>query len=336
MVPPGTPPGRYRLEVGWYRFEDGQPVWLSWTSGERQVLGQVEVVPPADWPPASLPESAQPVNVTLGEGVCLLGFDAPVLERYPGQSLALDLFWQASVDGPEAGPAVLQLQDDAGRVLAEAASAPVAGRAPFVALAAGQTVRDPVSFVLPGELPPGVYNFVLGRRRPDGTWLPVKRGAFPLGSNYPLATVRALGRSLDLDPPHVQHPVGSRFGEGIGLEGYDLEPSASDLQLGFHWQALAPMDRRYKLFVHLVGSGGPSDIRAQADVYPGLPTTAWIPGEYRSDEIGLELPADLPPGRYALVVGWYDESTGRRLPLFDATGESLGDSQLLQQIDHGE
>jgi hypothetical protein len=37
-VPPDTPPGRYRLELGWYRFVDGQPVWLLWSAGERLVL----------------------------------------------------------------------------------------------------------------------------------------------------------------------------------------------------------------------------------------------------------------------------------------------------------
>jgi hypothetical protein len=192
-----------------------------------------------------------------------------------------------------------------------------------------------VSFALPGELPHGVYNLVLGRRRPDGAWLPVVRGPFPLGSSYPLATVRALGRPLNLEPPDVQHPVGTRFGEGIGLEGYDLESSASNLLLTLHWQALAPVDLRYKLFVHLVGRGL-DDIHAQADVYPGLPTTAWMPGEYRSDEIALKLPADLPSGRYSLVVGWYDDSTGQRLPANDAAGENLGDSLVLQQIDRGE
>ncbi len=266
----------------------------------------------------------------------MLGFDAPLLEGYPGESLALDLYWQALLDGPEGGAAVLQLQDDAGRVLAETASAPVAGRAPFVGLAAGQTVRDPVSVALPGELAPGVYNLVLGRRRADGAWLPVRRGPFPLGLTYPLATVRALGRPLDLDPPDVQHPVGARFGDGIGLEGYDLESTASELQLTLHWQALAPLSLRYKLFVHLLGGGGPSDIRVQADVYPSLPTTAWLPGEYRCDQIALELPASLPPGRYSLVIGWYDDSTGERLPAYDAAGQALGNSLVLQPIDHRE
>ena len=56
QVPAGTPLGLYRLEVGWYRFVDGQPVWLPWTSGERLALGEVEVVAPEDWQALAHPE----------------------------------------------------------------------------------------------------------------------------------------------------------------------------------------------------------------------------------------------------------------------------------------
>jgi hypothetical protein len=130
----------------------------------------------------------------------------------------------------------------------------------------------------------------------------------------------------------MQTPVGARFGEGIGLAGYDLQSSASALQLLLHWQALASMDTRYKLFVHLTGEGDPSDIYAQADQYPGLPTTTWIPGEYLSDKVALSLPDALLSGRYQLLVGWYDEITGQRLPAHNAFGEQVGDSFLLQHF----
>jgi hypothetical protein len=125
--------------------------------------------------------------------VRFLGFDAPLLEGKPGDALPLDLYWQALVDAPEPGLAVLQLADDAGTVLAEAASAPAAGRAPFVGLSAGQAVRDPRTFELPQDLAPGVYNLSLGRRQNDGSWLPVRRGPVSLGSTYPLATIRVTG-----------------------------------------------------------------------------------------------------------------------------------------------
>jgi mannosyltransferase len=338
VVPPGTPPGRYRLEVGWYHFVDGQPVWRPWTSGDRLVLGEVEVVAPEDWDALPLPEVAQPVHLTVGEGVRLLGFDAPSLEGYPGETLDLDLFWQALEDGPEGGPAVLQLQDDAGQVLAEWSSAPVGGRVPFAQLMAGQAIRDPRPFTLPGDLAPGVYNLVVGRQRPDGTWLPVRRSPFSLGTTYPLATLRVLGRPLGLTPPAVHQSEDAHFGEGIRFIGYDQGQGQGQalVVLTLHWQAFAPMDTRYKIFLHLVDEGNPSSLYAQTDVYPHLPTTAWVPGEYLSDQVTLELPPDLPPGRYMLLLGWYDEATGQRLPAYDAAGTALGDSLALGPFELGE
>jgi 4-amino-4-deoxy-L-arabinose transferase-like glycosyltransferase len=192
-LPPGTPPGRYQLKVGWYRFVDGQPIWLPWSTGPLLTLGEVVVGAPADWWALPLPESVFRAGVTMGQGVQFLGFEAPLLEGEPGDTLPLDLYWQALEDSPGPGLAVLQLVDDAGSVLAEAASAPAAGRAPFVGLSPGQAVRDPRTFTLPGGLAPGVYNLSLGRRQNDGTWLPVRRGLVSLGSTYPLVTIRVTG-----------------------------------------------------------------------------------------------------------------------------------------------
>ncbi len=185
----GTPPGRYWLEVGWYHFVDGQPLWLPWAGGDdRVVLGEVEVVAPVDWRSLPLPDVTYPARVALGS-VQFLGFNASSLTARAGEGLCLDLFWQALQDSPEQGAAVLRLSDDAGHVLAEASSAPVEGRAPFPRLSKGQVVRDPRCFTLPADLAPGVYSLSLGRRQPDGPWLAVRRGALHLGEVYPLATV---------------------------------------------------------------------------------------------------------------------------------------------------
>jgi len=196
-VPPGTPPGRYRLEAGWYHFVEGQPFWLPWAGGDdRLLLGLVEVVAPAGWWALPLPEVAYPAGVRLGS-VRFLGFEVSSLTGEPGGALRLDLFWQALRDGPEQGAAVLQLADEAGQVVAEVSSAPVGGRAPFALLAAGQVIRDPRLFPLPTDLPPGIYTLSLGRRQPAGFWLPVRRGFCPLGTTYPLATVRVKESGLE-------------------------------------------------------------------------------------------------------------------------------------------
>ncbi len=334
-IPPGTPPGTYAVEVGWYRFEDGQPVWLPWTTGERLPLGQVQVVAPAaGWAALPLPLMAYPAGVSVGDDMRLLGFDAPRLAGRPGDELPVILYWQADGDGSQAGPLVLQLAEDGGRVVAEQSATLSGGGA---GLQAGQVVRDPQSLVLPGGLQPGVYNLLLGRRAPDGSWLPVRRGPVSLGQTYPLATVNVLGRELDLVPPTPARPAGVHFGEGIELVGFEVEPanpgsSTTALDLSLYWRALSPMADRYKVFVHLVGEGGLADVRAQADIYPHLPTSGWVPGEYLHDQVRLDLPAGLPLGNYRLLLGFYDEVSGARLPVYGAGGTPLGDSYELLSL----
>jgi hypothetical protein len=204
-------------------------------------------------------------------------------------------------------------------------------------------VRDPWQFDLPAGLAPGVYDLHLGRRGAGGTWLPVRRTLLPLGETYPLATVRVLGRQANRVPPQVGHPAEAGFGQAIRLVGYDLDPPelaawspGAEVALVLHWQALSAMSNRYKIFLHLVGSGGPADIRAQADVYPAVSTTSWLPGEFRSDSVALDLPADVPAGTHDLLLGLYDESTGVRLPVSDATGRALGDALILAELHLGE
>jgi mannosyltransferase len=194
QILPGTPPGSYSLEVGWYRFEAGQPVWLPWASGHRLALAPVTVLAPQQgWAALPSPDPAYEAGVDIGD-VRLLGFDAPALQAQPGAPLPLALYWQSLQEAPSPGPAVLRLVDASGQVRAEQASAPAGGLAPFASLGQGQVIRDPWQLDVPPGLAPGVYDLQVGRRQADGTWLPVRRGPFSLGPYYPLATVRVLGR----------------------------------------------------------------------------------------------------------------------------------------------
>jgi hypothetical protein len=61
-----------------------------------------------------------------------------------------------------------------------------------------------------------------------------------------------------------------------------------------------------------------------------LPTSAWQPNRLVTDAQCISLPADLPPGQYRLVVGWYYPVTGERLPLTasDTPGESGDTAQV--------
>jgi len=63
------------------------------------------------------------------------------------------------------------------------------------------------------------------------------------------------------------------------------------------------------------------------------PTPTWRPGEVISDRYGVWLPPDLPPGRYALVLGFYDPD-GRRLPAF-LRGQRIGEEWQITILEVG-
>jgi len=122
------------------------------------------------------------------------------------------------------------------------------------------------------------------------------------------------------------------FGDAITLQGYTLgETTLSPgeiAQVTLFWQTAVPLDQRYKVFLHLVGKDGLPV--AQRDSEPGgtlKPTNTWPPGETISDNHGLLIPADLPPGEYELRAGMYEPRPGetpafRNLPVTPATEDN--------------
>ena len=81
------------------------------------------------------------------------------------------------------------------------------------------------------------------------------------------------------------------------------------------WQAVESPKQSYTVFVHVVDGDG--NTVAQQDSPPGLgklPTSGWVAGEVVDDHHPIMLPADMPAGRYRLVVGLYDPITDIRLP----------------------
>jgi hypothetical protein len=97
-VPPGTPPGTYRLEVGLYDPASGQPLAVN-----GQVLGQGggllvgEIV--VDWRATeTAPELPRQADVQLSDRVRLIGYDLPPATAATGDVIPVRLAWR------EAGP----------------------------------------------------------------------------------------------------------------------------------------------------------------------------------------------------------------------------------------
>jgi hypothetical protein len=120
--------------------------------------------------------------------------------------------------------------------------------------------------------------------------------------------------------PDYQRDLQVSFEDGLDLVGYDLEPASLQpghpLTVTLHWQAREPVSAPYTVFLHLLDPDGQRVAQADGPPFDGLhPTDHWLPGERLRDQRQLTLPADAPPGRYQIVVGWYDPLSQDRLPL---------------------
>lgn len=115
-------------------------------------------------------------------------------------------------------------------------------------------------------------------------------------------------------------PLEANLDEKVLLKGAVLEQNTFEqgemLGITLRWQALSAIDRRYAVFIHLMGPDG--TLVAQDDRQPHLPTTEWNRGIEIVDPHQLRIPQGAPTGDYQLRVGMYpDGQPGSRLPVVD-------------------
>ncbi|MFB0545769.1 MAG: ArnT family glycosyltransferase [Anaerolineae bacterium] len=328
-VPPGTPPGEYRLEVGLYSVETGRVLE---TSGEGEcgpggglVLGAVSVIKPTAFPGAGDLDMQREMRVRWGKDIEFLGYDfTPGMVR-PGDHLPLTLYWRARAEVKTDYLVSLWLEEEAGRVWGERRERPAGGRYPTMGWSKGEMVRDQRDFLVPPRILTGEYRLMVGLLDPEGDRL--------LGEAE-LGPVEAQGRARNFEVPPIENPLEVNLGGKIKLLGYEIasreiEPGGA-LHLTLYWQALREMDTSYTVFVHLLDAG--NKIWGQRDSMPGngaLPTTGWVAGEVIVDEYEVVIQPEAPSGEYRIEVGLYEAATGRRLDVHDEQGEAQGDSLLL-------
>ncbi|MDP3047802.1 MAG: hypothetical protein Q8O07_10040, partial [Chloroflexota bacterium] len=134
-------------------------------------------------------------------------------------------------------------------------------------------------------------------------------------------------------PPAMQHAVDANLGGKATLLGCDVETRADAVWVTLYWQAQAPVDRSYTVFLHLLDVQG--KLIAQTDGLPAAgarPTSTWAPGEVIVDWRALAMPKDLPAGEYRLAAGMYLLETLERLPVLGAGGQVAGDSADLGAV----
>ncbi|MFN8459070.1 MAG: hypothetical protein U0401_31220 [Anaerolineae bacterium] len=256
-----------------------------------------------------------------------------------GEVVMVKVQWQtlASLDKNYSVAAVLLAPD--GSVLARRETYPGLGLRPTRYLPAGDSFWD----VYPLKLTEEVSEPLVARATVNlFDFDSAERAGFPALNSQGTEVTPVVGE-IKVVPrawPEYQpnHSTQVKFADVMSLIGYDLERSRgagpqdtrkgweqgsrtpekgesgeeNTVKLTLYWQSLAPVDKNYVVFVHLLDSAG--QVITQADGPPAgnaYPTRWWSPGEIIADR--RSLPA--APGFHSLRLGWYDLDSGQRLAI---------------------
>ncbi len=152
---PDLPAGDYALAVN-VLDSNSAPLW-----SEDVVLAEVEIL--ARDRLFGLPtDIAYPLDVMLGDGVHLRGYNLYALSARPGDQLPLTLYWQA--DGPTdlSYTVFVHFVGPGGLLYGQSDHPPAGGTAPTHTWAPGQVVIDEVVLPVLADAPSGTYRIVVG------------------------------------------------------------------------------------------------------------------------------------------------------------------------------
>ena len=283
-----------------------------------------------------IPASAHPFNVTYGNAVRLLAFQIDRTTVQPGDSLAVTLYWQALQPVDEDLSTYVHLFGWRGQRLGQRDSHAGGGTYPTSRWSPEQVicdtlllpVREDAAGPVAAELEVGLYRLRNMERLP---------AVDEQGQSVGRPILARIKIDVPTRPLLSAHALDANLDNRAHLIGYDLSApvvhSGDIVSLTLHWQVTGKMDRDYTVFVHLVDEQG--SIVAQGDGPPmenAYPTSFWGIGEYLADDHQIIVPTDAKPGGGRILVGLYDPSTGARLPILGAGGQTTGDAVLLTAV----
>ncbi len=310
--------------------------------------------------PDARPE--HPLDITFGGKVKLVGYD--LLDDPKWRLTHFRFYWQPLKALPAEASISAQVLTQAGEVADDTALRPMPALLwyPPARWQVGETVvTETLPWYLPKAWAPVISVAAAGQLLEPAGAREVSqedRGADPFtdaaclpDGRLRLAQVRRAGwdlTALPAWPGTVAAPARFRGPDWqVELGGFAAPaatyPGAS-LPVALLWQgwqaaAPTPAPRDYTVFVHLRAAAGQTVANGDASPtwFAPWPTSQWRPYDDRPlvavpDAHALTLPADLAPGRYDLIVGWYYWETGERLALVDDQGNVLGDELVLGQV----
>ena len=312
LVKLGTPPGWYDIELIVY---DANGRRLNVFNGDGQPIGNSHDLGTFRVEAVSSPEDVKtgidnllPVPACTAIA-CLTGYNIPpVAQAAVGDLLPITFFLERP-EGQRALPYSLPLTLVSSDGSQQAKVSAQVFEPDGIDVMADHIRRFEQAFHLPTTLNNGD---------------PLPTGEYTLYfSDQPLHTLNITTPERDFIYEPLPFSHNTLFADLALLDSTDLNQDltaldpAQPLTASFLWHPQTSTDQSYKVFVQLLNSE--QRVVAQSDRLPHngdepRPTTSWVANEYILDTHQLTLPADLDPtAEYTLIVGLYNEATGKRL-----------------------
>ena len=330
--------GLVRAEDGYLLLRRGAP-----RAPLPEAFGQYAVVPKAA-DGALLHQPQYRTDIMFGDALRLVGFD--ILDgrhtEMPQTPLRFFFYWQVLKPLDQDYRFALYLLDESRQVVGTIDLGELPGVQSWYPPARwqpGETIKMEISDMpwWTGQF--AKYGVALGVLAGDDPWAREARLLPQIGGGdlaIPLADEKTLAELMNFrtDPGGMpariesytvaELPRGAARQEaawvnGAELLGYRISDRSmrpgDELDVTLFWRAQQPLDKDYKVFVHVVRDG---QVAAQHDSEPGLggfPTSRWRSGEIVTDRHPIQVPPETQAGSYSVMVGLYDPASGDRAQL---------------------
>jgi hypothetical protein len=248
----------------------------------------------------------QPLEVSYGEALRLLGYKVETERARPGKPLKFRLLWQ--VIAPTSAPhsTFIHVLGEEGRIVAQRDAFPGRGLMSTTRLKPGQAWVEayatsiPITAYTPDTLTlqVGVYDTATGAR------LPVAEAGIT-GPDVTFGSIAMPARNA-----HVPNPITVRFGRGIVLRGYELSTLSVKpggvMDITLYWECESSVEDNFTVSVQLIDSQWRK--ASQSDGWPRngtAPTSTWQPGQRITEQRQMEIASDAVPNAYDLQIALY-------------------------------
>ncbi len=318
---PTTPPGQYNLELSLVDEVTGAQLPIT---ADDSFIGVIFDVGEVNW---DVPGADSPIDMSdivqlddetwFSDSLRLLGYSMNPQSIVAGADLNLDIFWQAQEILPGDIQVALQIGDEEPVIL------PLS-RFDSAEWQPGRIIQEKYRLPVPPEIAADTITV--------GIW-PLPLAGHPADAKVELGDINVLKQDrLYFLPEEISLPMAVRFEPGIFFRG--ASPSSisiardGNLPLTLYWQAEVKTDEPVTAFVHLVNENG--DIIAQTDRWPGgLPSDTWAAGQVIIDNYELQIPPNIQPGKYQIVIGLYNAGNGIRLAAEDPDGQEFPNDRVI-------